>query len=55
MAAKDSHPHAFLGNDRRGIISPPSSVLDVDNEIDLAVAEALLERKPHQDTTEALS
>ena len=49
------HPHAFLGNDRRGIISPPSSVLDVDNEIDLAVAEALLERKPHKDTTEAIS
>jgi N-acylneuraminate cytidylyltransferase len=38
----EGHPHAFLGTDRRGIISPPGSVVDVDNTIDLAVAEAML-------------
>lgn len=53
MGGGDDHPHAFLGRDRRGIVSPPSSVLDVDNEIDLAVADALLQRKLLKDTAEA--
>ena len=40
--ADDINPHAFLGTDRRGIESPPGSVIDVDDAIDLAVAEAVL-------------
>jgi len=40
--AGDGNPHAFLGTDRRGIETPPGSVIDVDDEIDLAVAEAVL-------------
>lgn len=40
--ADDSNPHAFLGTDRRGIETPPGSVIDVDDAIDLAVAEAVL-------------
>ena len=38
----EGQPHAFLGQDRRGIVSPAGSVVDVDTEIDLAVAEAML-------------
>lgn len=38
----EGQPHAFLGNDRRGIISPYGSVMDVDGAIDMRVAEALL-------------
>ena len=35
-------PHAFLGTDRRGIISPQGSVVDIDSPIDLLVADAVL-------------
>ena len=35
-------PHAFLGTDRRGIISPQGSVVDIDSPIDLLVANAVL-------------
>lgn len=38
----EGQPHAFLGNDRRGIISPEGSVVDVDNQTDYLVAEARL-------------
>lgn len=38
----EGQPHAFLGEDRRGIISPQGSVVDVDTAADLALAEALL-------------
>ncbi len=38
------HPHAFLGEDRRGIVTPPGGVVDVDDARDLAVAEAALRR-----------
>ena len=37
-------PHAFLGEDRRGIRNPAGAVVDVDDEIDLLVAEAILAR-----------
>lgn len=40
--AISSDPHSFLGTDRRGIESPLGSVIDVDDAIDLAVAEAVL-------------
>ena len=38
-------PHAFLGQDRRGIVSPRGSVLDIDEEIDAQVAEQALRRR----------
>ncbi len=41
-------PHAFLGDDRRGIENPPGAVVDVDDEIDLLVAEAILARRARQ-------
>lgn len=37
-----SHPHAFLGADRRGIETRPGEVIDVDTPADLKVAEAAL-------------
>ncbi len=40
--ADDINPHGFLGTDRRGIENPSGSVIDVDDAIDLAVAEAVL-------------
>lgn len=36
------HPHAFLGTDRRGIVTEPGAVVDVDDAGDLAVADARL-------------
>lgn len=40
----EGEPHAFLGKDRRGVITPPGAVIDVDSEIDLDLAEAILRR-----------
>ena len=36
-------PHAFLGKDRRGIRNARGAVVDVDEEIDLRVAEAMFQ------------
>lgn len=38
-------PHAFFGAERRGIINPEGSVIDIDSHIDLLVAEATLESR----------
>lgn len=38
-------PHAFLGRDRRGVVSPEGSVVDIDTELDLLVADAILSRR----------
>ena len=35
-------PHAFLGDDRRAVITPEGGVVDVDTPLDLALAEAVL-------------
>jgi CMP-N,N'-diacetyllegionaminic acid synthase len=35
-------PHAFFGADRRGVINPEGSVVDIDSRIDLIVADTLL-------------
>ncbi len=41
-------PHAFLGEDRRGIENEAGAVIDVDDEIDLLVAEAILARRERE-------
>ena len=41
----EGEPHAFLGKDRRGIITPEGSVIDVDTPLDFTVAEAILSRE----------
>ncbi len=38
-------PHAFFGVDRRGIVNPAGSVVDIDDELDLIVADAVLRRR----------
>jgi CMP-N-acetylneuraminic acid synthetase len=35
-------PHAFFGKDRRGVINPEGSVVDIDAPTDLLVADAIL-------------
>ena len=37
-------PHAFFGQDRRGVINPEGSVIDIDAPTDLLVADAILRR-----------
>lgn len=39
-------PHAFFGLDRRGVINPEGSVVDIDSPLDLVVANALLGGRP---------
>lgn len=39
-------PHAFLGRDRRAVVTTPGSVVDIDDAKDLAVARALVESPP---------
>jgi len=43
FAVDPDEPHAFLGDDRRAIIHDPGHVVDVDDELDLAYARALLD------------
>lgn len=40
-----AEPHNFLGRDRRGIVTSPGQVMDVDDELDLALAQVLLEKR----------
>ncbi|MCA9291123.1 MAG: NTP transferase domain-containing protein [Phycisphaerales bacterium] len=42
MTVVPGRPHAFLGADRRGIVNESGAVVDVDDAVDLAVAEAIL-------------
>ncbi|MCK4872241.1 MAG: acylneuraminate cytidylyltransferase family protein [Phycisphaerales bacterium] len=39
-------PHAFLGCDRRGVMTGAGDVIDIDLPIDLIVASSVLEQKP---------
>ena len=41
-----SGPHAFFGSDRRGIQTPPGSVIDIDDAADFALAESILLNEP---------
>ncbi len=42
MREPHDHPHAFLGDDRRAVVTQPGEVVDVDSETDLRVAAAVL-------------
>jgi CMP-N-acetylneuraminic acid synthetase len=42
-------PHAFLGRDRRAVINPEGSVVDIDSELDVRVAEAVLSQPSTRD------
>ena len=39
------HAHAFLGNDRRAIVTQPGDVVDVDTKLDWHFAQALLQER----------
>ncbi len=41
-------PHAFLGVDRRAIVTQPGDVVDIDEPFDLDVAEAILKRRQRE-------
>lgn len=43
-SAREAHPHAFLGADRRGIVTGIGDVVDVDDASDLVLAESRLSR-----------
>ena len=40
-----NEPHAFLGEDRRAIVTQPGQVIDVDDELDLDLASVILTRR----------
>lgn len=44
IAGAEPGPHVFLGRDRRGVVNPEGSVVDIDTEIDRLVADAMLRR-----------
>lgn len=46
-ACEHDNPHAFLGRDHRAVATEPADVVDIDNQIDLAVADQILQRR-HQ-------
>lgn len=35
-------PHAFLGRDRRAVVTPEGAVVDIDTRVDMLVADAIL-------------
>jgi CMP-N-acetylneuraminic acid synthetase len=45
FTTRPGEPHAFLGRDRRAVLTRPGEVVDVDDALDLAVAQALLTQK----------
>ena len=44
FTTETGHPHAFLGRNRQGIINKIGDVVDIDDEIDLIVAEARIQK-----------
>jgi len=46
FTVNDGDPHAFLGRDRRAVVTGPGQVVDIDTELDLAVAKAMIESSP---------
>ena len=50
----EDQPHAFLGSDRRAVINPPGSVIDIDEPLDLLIAESILRMNIKHDNILAL-
>ena len=42
---RDGEPHAFLGADRRAVMTQPGEVVDIDSKVDMLVAKAILQEK----------
>lgn len=45
IAGVAAGPHRFFGKERRGLVNEEGSVVDIDSEIDLLVADAILRRR----------
>ena len=41
----EGQPHAFLGSDRRAVVTEPGDVVDIDTQEDYKTAEAILEER----------
>ena len=50
----EGQPHAFLGADRRAVVTEPGDVVDIDTKEDLKAAEALLEERLRNGTIRAV-
>ncbi len=46
FTTREGEPHAFLGGDRRAIVTQPGEVIDIDGPADLDVAASVLARQP---------
>ncbi len=42
ISGVEAGPHAFFGRDRRGVVNPEGSVVDIDSASDLLAADAML-------------
>ncbi|NJL30860.1 MAG: acylneuraminate cytidylyltransferase family protein [Phycisphaerales bacterium] len=47
LESAGGHPHAFLGSDRRAIITQPGEVVDVDTKLDWHLAQAVMQERGH--------
>ena len=50
----EGQPHAFLGKDRRAVVTEPGDVVDVDTYEDFKAAEAILEDRLQNGTIRAV-
>lgn len=50
----EGEPHAFLGDDRRAVVTEPGDVIDVDTQEDFKTAEAILEERLANGTIRAV-
>lgn len=50
FAIDPKEPHAFLGKDRRALVTEPGDVVDVDSKFDLLAAETILTWKRRHET-----
>ncbi|MEM9348070.1 MAG: acylneuraminate cytidylyltransferase family protein [Planctomycetota bacterium] len=50
----EGRPHAFLGSDRRAVVTEPGEVVDVDTQEDFKTAEAVLEERLRSGTIRAV-
>lgn len=50
----EGQPHAFLGRDRRAVVTEPGEVVDVDTQADFDKAEAILQERLRNGTIRAV-
>ena len=50
----EGQPHAFLGSDRRAVVTEPGDVVDIDTKEDCAIAEVILEERQQNGAVRAV-